>query len=342
LQVSSNITDWLGAGADGLLDFDGVDDYVSFSPAPDVTGTKTINFKLYIKSSHTLTSDREVIMIIHNDNNNQIYLRNWLDISDGTEYLEINVDVGLSGKRYEIANFGKDVVLECELIKTTGVISSFTVNGVAQTSSVNAGAVTINETNIGYDGSNYGTGFYIWDVEIVESNFNAPGYPSGNLASAWTNGIYTATVNGSPTTANIGNGVPTNWNQKSPSASTVEVITGSGFFKNAFSMQKDLSVGFHSYSDLFEINTGDTFILSFRYKTVSVTGPNAYVVIRTQEGGGTDYLLESIPENSGDAVIHQTSQFTPGITPILIEFYPDISGSTGGKIIVDELEILKI
>lgn len=137
-------------------------------------------------------------------------------------------------------------------------------------------------------------------------------------------------------------GIADNWTQFSPSTTTVEIVSGSGFLGNAQSIKAINATSPRINSDILTLDTAKTYVLSVQYRSIQVVG-NAVIILRSIAGGGDLHLFATIPNNSGDAVIFQSEEFTPLSTNCTVEVYPNDSGQTANnEIQIDEIEILEI
>jgi hypothetical protein len=182
---------------DGLLDFDGVDDYVSFSGYPDIDGNKIVKFNVYVRDLSAGFSFKE------NEFSTDQFI---FYIDSGYFYIRVT-----RFTRYRIDNILPEngVEYSFEVDKSAEVVNSITINGVAATTTSVSSSNGNESSTIGrYVDNNlsitYSTSLF-WGFEI-ESVFASSGQPSGNTNGAWddTIGVITATVNGAPTTTNIG------------------------------------------------------------------------------------------------------------------------------------------
>lgn len=190
-----------GSGVNGLLYFDGVDDYVDVGTV-DVTGSKTITFNLYVES--TITGLIPVCSF-NGDGSDDIFV---VDILGTTLRCYCKGSVaGTNGRRtYDISGL-LDTLLTVEITKTTEQCLSITINSVENSA---AQSLSTSTGNIhGYIGTNrllsaFANYLYIWNFNINDEH-QWQGQPSGNLNSAWvdTIGSNNGTVNGSPTTYDL-------------------------------------------------------------------------------------------------------------------------------------------
>jgi len=221
LLISPTIT------VSGLLDFDGINDYVRFSSNPIPTGTQNLTFKLYIKE---IPSSSEIIIHLNNGAVNDL-ISIFLD-SSGDLVVSRSGLTHLGGLRTNISS-KLNQILEIEVQKTTGSIDAVLINGVDNS---NAAANytpyngTVSYVSCGL--SNFLGSAFIWDINLSD-NHSWAGYPEGNLDSAWvdTIGAIDCSVYGSPDTIDItgygGSGPIQNVLSIVPS---VETYTGVGDF----------------------------------------------------------------------------------------------------------------
>lgn len=189
----------------GLLVFDGVNDYVSF---PDAVGTNiqgdvTVKWKMYLNQDNFST--RTTLFYFKSDGVSD-FLNAFFDGSSITFWASTNVS---SNAAYSISGL-TDSILECELVKTTSEIVSFSVNGVALTRDINGTGIANDGNYIGYSILyGYLSNTFVWDFEIYNSSntliHSWSGQPSGNLSTAWIDqiGSSNGTLHGSPTTTDI-------------------------------------------------------------------------------------------------------------------------------------------
>jgi len=180
-------------GVIGLLDFDGVDDYVSYSSYPNVDGNKTIKFKVYIRDLSAGFSFKE-----DEFSSDQLifYVESGFFYIRATKFTRYRIDniTPVNGTQY---NF--------EINKGSETLNSITINDQAATFTGVASTNGNESTTIGQYVDNslstiHSTSLF-WAFEI-EGIFTADGQPDGNLAPAWSQSL-SATVNGNPTTTNL-------------------------------------------------------------------------------------------------------------------------------------------
>lgn len=187
----------------GVLDFDGVNDYVQIggvSTGPVVTGNRTLTFKLYIKS---IPSSDEIVCHFNAGNVNDL-LSIHLD-SSGYMVVSRSGNTSSGGRRVDISGLLNKELLVI-VTKASGSISSISINGTDN--SISATTYTPYNGSVAYIGSGTASNYlgvaYIWDINL-NSEHSYSGHPDGNLDSAWEDNIGSidGTVNGSPTTTDI-------------------------------------------------------------------------------------------------------------------------------------------
>lgn len=182
---------------EGVLDFDGVDDYVELSTTPDVTGNKTISFNAYITSS----------------NISNCFMINF--VSSLTDGFVVSLNSNLL--RFSPSNDPAD----CWTIRTDSLVNTFlnivVTKGVGEITSITINGVSY--TDYGTGGYGLGTGgnyigafaggftlsdAYVWNINVNNDHLFI-GFPNGNTNSAWddTIGSITATVNGTPSVTTL-------------------------------------------------------------------------------------------------------------------------------------------
>jgi hypothetical protein len=186
-------------GVKGLLDPDGIDDYVQYATTPDTTGNKTINFNLYLlkESGYSTTGLGNLLFVFSNGGGDYAaaFLYN-------NQILISTTNTGYGNNRYSLSGFGNSI-LSCKIIKTASSQAQFYINDVLQSSVTTLGGIGITGSLVfGGPGFVYLNDAYVWNL-IIESTFNAPGQPNGNQASAWTNDTFISTVVGNPSTIDI-------------------------------------------------------------------------------------------------------------------------------------------
>ena len=191
---------------DGLLDFDGVDDDVVYSGVPDITGSKTITLEAYFAN---VSGDESAMMALNIQDNTSDFLGLYFINESGTPFIYLEINDSATGEyAFELNESLLGQFLEIIIIKTTGTVTSFSVNGNIITASNRSGGYAAgNGFIIGNDNddfSNSSLSAWLWNITI-QGVFNAPGQPVGNTTGAWddTVGSLTATVNGSPSTIDL-------------------------------------------------------------------------------------------------------------------------------------------
>jgi hypothetical protein len=185
----------------GLMEFDGVDDEVVFSGTPDITGNRTVSFKLYIKDvmdgGHILyigDSGSQCLSVRVLSNTLRAYA-----LRDSTSHTIRSYNVDYTSPSPPDLETG--VIYNIQITKTSTDITSFVVNGVDNSTSFptsqNISSTGFSIGSIG--GTNLNNNFHIWDINI-DGNHAYTGQPNGNQDSAWvdTIGSIDGTVNGSP------------------------------------------------------------------------------------------------------------------------------------------------
>lgn len=183
-----------------VINWDGVNDYVVLSGQPDLSGSKTVNFNLWLDKESGYSQ-------------NMVFT---LGVSGSNLFVELDTNIfriGISGsgqigstKTYSLSGFsGKK--LECTVVKTTNSISSFTINGVTQSGSSGISTRPTNDAVFGGDGDFGGllTDAYVWDVEVVGVGRWYGSGENANTNTAWIDqiGSSNGTVNGAPTLKNL-------------------------------------------------------------------------------------------------------------------------------------------
>jgi len=195
---------------DGILNFLEFDTNVIFSSVPDVSGNKTISFTLFLQEDPNFGAQPDFHNII-----------NFQDVSASTDHFVLYyADTAIDGRTLVFQpslTFGQSVfidydtysnqIIDVVVTKTTGVISSVSINGDIVSTSVATSVSNYPNAN-GYIGSNTSPGNYstafIWDV-VVSGVFSSSGQPFGNTDSSWddTIGAITASISGSPNSTYI-------------------------------------------------------------------------------------------------------------------------------------------
>jgi hypothetical protein len=336
LQGSSVITDWIGAGADGVLDFDGVDDYVNYALIIDITGDKQVEFDYYTTST---TGGVRGIIYVRSNGNDMLYI-----YQEG-QYIKVQSlgNSATGGKQVDVSSYLNQII-NVRVVKTTGAITDIFINDVSLAVPLTGGYV---RTNDGFTIGRSIISDYLFDAYVMNvriGDFNAPGHPNGNQSSAWSNGSYTATVNGSPTTTNIGNGVANNWTLNNFTNVSPEVITGDGFFKKAQRLTKNNNnVGTSFKSDNLAVTIGEEYIISLRYYQPALLSSNT---LKLRAYNSSNQILVEL--NLGDyaatteAVVAQSGSFVADDSTIYLLFLVGGSLTNGEEYNFDEIELIQI
>jgi len=170
-------------------------DEITFSSLPDITGSKTIKARMYIKDTNSYFSLRW----------SPASGNDYLLIDYGTgEYgrtLMVEVNYSANRRQYNLADEGVlGVPFSLEIVKGTGTITSVKFNNVEGQDL--GGYVQFGpSSNSRIKGGNHSS---IWNLEIVGSH-KWLGFPYGNESSAWVDTIGTihGTVNGTPGTITL-------------------------------------------------------------------------------------------------------------------------------------------
>lgn len=286
----------------GLVNFDGVDDYISF-PTIDVTGDKILTFKTIIRG---VTGVSNYISL--GDTTDGFHV----SINDGASYATLYVGTSSSGTAYDLDSYKSNPFMEIAITKTTGAITSVTVDG--NTAAV-LGVVTLSgiteEYNIGKQGVDYGESHLIFDVSI-DSNYNWLGYPDGNTDIAWVNTIPLPSIpvlnSGADGTTDWvdtnGDGTADNWRKLTGATSIVEEP---GFSGKAQKIETTTSFA-RMYSD-----------------PVTLTAGENYTFKATAQHNTTNSIIQVL-DASDDSIV-ETIQLTTGTAPTPTEFEVDIVGA---------------
>lgn len=191
----------------GVVDWDGVDDYINFSTQPDIIGTRVITFSIHVNSLSG-TNINSIIYIEKSAPNDKLF------VYIQGNYLKVQVrgSSAAGGKMVDMTSFvGENV--DVQINKATGDISQVLINGSSLGVTLTS-YVAINATRFmigNYPLNSYLSNALIWDININDEHFYS-GQPSGNLDAAWIDS--TDSINGSvvgaPTTTNaIGSGLGT-------------------------------------------------------------------------------------------------------------------------------------
>ncbi len=188
----------------GLLDFDGVDDYVSSSALYDVTGDQVLSFTCYI-------TDISVFGPLFRiwDNSAASHWSIW--VNTGVLYVYTrSTTITNSSATYDLTGL-QDTKLEVVITKVGTEITSVTINSIdisvisnSSTGITNDPGINIGVYTSGGGGKTYLGSGYIWNVNINNTHTYI-GQPNGNLDSAWedTTGTVDLTVYGSPSTIDL-------------------------------------------------------------------------------------------------------------------------------------------
>lgn len=191
----------------GLLDFDGVDDYVQLSSVPDISGSYTIGFSVYWSNNFQNSTTAQRLFEFLNIASDRLTII--LDASTAPNR-SIRVFTDVEQKYYYINNLTVNTIenrLDFLISITNGTINLLTINGQTQTAD-NTSSGGLSGVSGATIGANYSlNSFYdslIWDLFITSRN-SYLGQPNGNQNMAWVDQTGTAngTVNGSPSTIDI-------------------------------------------------------------------------------------------------------------------------------------------
>ena len=180
----------------GVVYFNGTP-HISLSSPPDVTGSKTIKFNLYLDE---MTSIMGVILYFSSDVNDNLRV----SLQNNNLYITPGLNPAV-GKKYDITNFIRQKIA-IEIIKTASVIASFSIDGEIQTEV--SGVVSAIDAIGGFIGHDPIVGKFnngsIWDVEITGEH-KWDGHPDGDTDAAWADSIGSidGTVTGIATTRNL-------------------------------------------------------------------------------------------------------------------------------------------
>jgi hypothetical protein len=196
-----------GEEVSGVLNFNG-DDLVTLSSIPDVTGSKAIEFSIYLDTVNYIGANRHIISF--GSGNSDYFL---VFLQNSLPYLTLQVSqTADTGKVYDMTGF-EDTVLNCRIVKSTGGIDAFYINDVLQSSISDSTGVNIGTKQVigGYFSATLDEGT-VWDIYIYDDPLgvntltnNFPGNPSGDVDTSWddTVGSITATLSGVSSTRNI-------------------------------------------------------------------------------------------------------------------------------------------
>lgn len=203
----------------GVLDFD-FGHYV-FCPSAgfssDMTNNKKFTFKLWLDSDEGYNTLAPFIHTVDDAGGNNIF-----DIcTDGSMFRICGYWGGSYNYYYPMENYDNQV-LECEVNKIQGDVSSFIINNVEQTAAKTDSASVGNFTAGWYFGIS-GTparligNATIWDIKLYDTDgaetliHHWEGYPNGNTDAAWDDivgggdGVFNGEMDGSagPATRNV-------------------------------------------------------------------------------------------------------------------------------------------
>lgn len=171
-------------------------DNVTFGSLPDITGTKTIKARIYIKDSSSSFS------LGFSPASGTDYLRiDWTTAEDVFKTFMVEVNYTANRRVYNLTNEGVlGTAFSLEIVKGAGTISSVKFNGIEGTDLggyLQFGPQALSRVR----GGNHSS---IWNLEIVGTH-KWIGFPYGNTNGAWvdTIGSIDGTVNGTPGTINL-------------------------------------------------------------------------------------------------------------------------------------------
>jgi hypothetical protein len=202
ISGDSNIINVLLPLVVGVLNWDGLDDKVTFPSHADLSGNKTIKFNLWLTKDSGFA---ENALFSLGASLNNIYV-----VLDSSDQFRIGIadDITLgSTKWYSITGLANQL-LACEIIKTAHGITSFKINSIARTQvgMGNSNYPTVYSTiGVGGDGViDYLVDAYIWDIVVVGVGSWA-GNPIGNIDASWVDGIgsINGVVSGNPSIRNL-------------------------------------------------------------------------------------------------------------------------------------------
>jgi len=188
----------------GLLDFDGIDDYVSSSVLYDVAGDQVLSFTCYITDISVFGPLFRI--------RGSVASSHWsVWVNAGILYIYTrSTTTTNSSATYDLTGL-QDTKLEVIITKVGTEIISVTINNVdisiigdSSTSIANDPGINIGVYTSGGGGKTYLGSGYIWNVNINNTHTYI-GQPNGNLDSAWedTTGTVDLTVYGSPSTIDL-------------------------------------------------------------------------------------------------------------------------------------------
>jgi hypothetical protein len=179
-----------------VIDWDGINDIVTLSGQPDLSGTKTITFNMWLTKDTGFASDMLFTLGLPPGN---IFAE--LDSNIIRIGISANVNIG-STKTYSITGLTNQK-LSCTIVKTTDAISSFTINGSPQSGGTGVSTRNTELSAIGGDGnlSSLLEDAYIWNIAVEGIGSWLGSGNNANTDAAWLDGIGSnnGTVVGSPT-----------------------------------------------------------------------------------------------------------------------------------------------
>jgi hypothetical protein len=336
LQGSSVITDW-DAELVGVADFLGTG-YISLASVPDLSGTKNIEFYMWLDD------------IVYDGTTRRIF--SW---GNGDDYLLVSV-TGSTDRPLLIiqcssaANSGKNYLLDdyvgqplfCRIEKTTQSIDAFRINGnLINPDSLNNYVTITNQSYIGaFSGGQLLSNIYVWDISIL-TVANWIGYPNGDTSAAWVDNIGSndGTASGTLATKTLpagGSGVPTNWSETTAGKYDIDILTDVNFFKNLLRIEALDSIGGRYFeSDLIAIPSSGDYILSFR-ESADIGASSINVLITDESDNILGSYLNVMTQNNG--IITQTESFSISVTGVKIRL---LAPTLGTWLKIDEIELIK-
>lgn len=313
----------------GLVNFDGIDDYISF-PDIDVSGDKVLTFKTIVRGIGGVS--------------NYISLGSTTDgfhvsINDGGGYATLYVGTAAgNSEAYGIDTYKDNPYMEISVTKTTGSVTSVTIDGdpALYLSDVTQSGI-IEEYSIGKRDTSYGESHLIFDVNVSDEHGWA-GNPDGNLDSAWLDTettILPVPNSGAEGTTDWvdsnSNGTADGWRRLNGLASIVEEA---GFTGKAQKLEAVSGIFGRMVSDDISLSAGSDYTLSLK---VLHTAANAAIYVYDAD---TDIELGNIPLSSGSADIVTEFQLELLSTPASIYIYIYLGPGDGTWIAVDEVELI--
>jgi hypothetical protein len=341
------------AGVTGLLNFDGVDDYVEMSSTPDVTGSKFIEFNVYISS--TESGSQSFVFKSSSLDFIRVNIQSGASASMGIMALYDGVTNGFNQYDNFASNY-LDKISTIRINKTTGAITSATIDG--NTLSINSSFPFIdfdNQAVIGRNSRNAGATIsyfdangacLLWNLNINNEHYWL-GRPNGNLDQAWLDAITTCIAvpnsgaTGTSDWINPASGIAENWAITTGEGENgVYVVeAASGFTGNVQRLETTAS-GYGSISsDLFTVTNGETYSISVKYRNGLVTPAQACFVTVYNS---SDALLRSLtlPDNGmGVSTIISTS-FVADDTDLYVKITNNALSLDGDYLQVDELKLV--